>query len=498
MRRMSALPPPTHAVAQSLHFDARNASNESALLHSALRLGLLDRIVDAGDDGVDQGRVAHELGASPRGVRVLVEMLLGMKLAFRSGDRIRALPALSTPLGSAPVRLELEEAARWFGPAARLEQVVQTGEDLEGVLTRYRRVFLEQAPALDPAALELWRRFAVSGLRTAALRAASRLGLFEAAAASASSADIARDRQVSAEGLALLKSVLERMGVLAPGEPWRFSEGAAPIFDDRGRPYYVRSLEVSARYWDALTQLDRTVKTGEFVLDLKNAEVSAEFYADNSSQISAVFASHFRLARQAAATLASVHRPKNPEVLDIGTGSGVWGAAFAATYPDAQVTYFDQASVFPQVQANLERVKVHTRARMRPGNLFTETFEQGRYDIVILPQVLNVLVPEDVPGLIGRAARALKPTGVLVIAEYVLDPDRDGPLDHLYFQFRRYVTNEGDLFTFAEYAAMLREVGLPNSRCHPLPTQELILAAREDLPLPERLVQLPTPVARAG
>jgi SAM-dependent methyltransferase len=183
--------------------------------------------------------------------------------------------------------------------------------------------------------------------------------------------------------------------------------------------------------------------------------------------------------------------PPVSTVLDIGTGSGVWGSAFAVTFPQAQVTYFDQESVLPQVRGNLERLKLLERARLQPGNLFTQDFGEGLYDVIILPQVLNVLLPRDLPGLIQRAARALKPTGTLVIAEYVLSDGRDGPLDHLYFHFRRFITNEGDLLSFPEYQAILREAGLPQARCFPLLTQEIILAGRSEDALPRALAAPP-------
>lgn len=473
------------AFASTLHFDARNASNESALLQSSLRLGLIDRIVAAGAAGIDQDQLADGLHASKRQVRALVEMLLGMKLARREKlTRVSALPSLSEPLQNRELRALLDRSGDGFSALIRLEQIVRTGEDKEGVLAKVERAF--RPPELPPASLELWKRFSQSAIRTAVLIAAARLDLFEAATKNQTTAELARTMGYDAPALSVLKGALEAMGVLAPGEPFRYSADAAPVFDQNGRAYFKRSMEVSARYWDALSRLDETVLKERYVLDLKDPAISAEFYADNSSQISAVFASHFKLARQAAQTLKAA-RPNIQKVLDIGTGSGVWGGAFAATFPAAQVTYFDQQSVLPQVKENLTRLKLEGRAELRPGNLFADDFGEGIYDVVILPQVLNVLVPADLPKMIARASRALKPDGVLAIAEYVLTDERDGPLDYLYFQFRRAITNEGDLLSFPEYAHHCAEVGLTQSRCYPLPTQELILATRAGGALPENL-----------
>jgi ubiquinone/menaquinone biosynthesis C-methylase UbiE len=486
----------TSSLVTRLHFDARNASNESAALHSALRLGLLDAVVDAGEGGIDEVALAEQLGASPRGVRSLVELLLGMGLFRREHLRcVFATPALEGPLRDPVVKAELRESTRYFGPVGRLADAVRSGGE-PALVDRLRRVLLQPPPPFDAPALALWERFAASYLRTGVLLAAGRLGLFDAAASGAPVAETAARLGASVERLELMKALLERMGLFAPstsGQALRLSEEAQPIFgDEKGRAYMVRSFEVSGRYWEALTRLDETVLHERYVLDLKDAATSAEFYADNSSQISAVFASHFRLARQAASAISAVQEVS--EVLDIGTGSGVWGSAFAAAFPKAQVTYFDQESVLPQVRGNLERLKVLPRARLVPGNLFVQEFGEGLYDIVILPQVLNVLTPRDVPDLVRRAARALKPSGVLTIAEYVLTDDRDGPLDHLYFNFRRFITNEGDLLSFPEYREVLRQVGLTQARCFPLMTQEIILASRDGVALPQTLA---APAARS-
>ncbi|MFP2933786.1 class I SAM-dependent methyltransferase [Pyxidicoccus sp. 3LG] len=262
---------------------------------------------------------------------------------------------------------------------------------------------------------------------------------------------------------------------------------AHKLLEGKALAYLVRSLSVSAQYWEALGRLDETVRHERFVLDLKDPEVSRRFYADNSNQITAVFASHFQLSRRAATTLARARPLEGAAVLDIGTGSGVWGAAFARATPTTQVTYFDQAVVLEQVRRNTESLKVADRACFWPGDLFTQDFGAAAFDVIILPQVLNVLRPESLPGLFARVARALKPDGVLLIAEYVLNERRDGPLDHLYFGLRRFMTNEGDLLSASEYAKLLADVGLTSTVCIPLPTQEMLLAARPGVSLPTEL-----------
>lgn len=490
----SATPP---SLAQSLHFWARNASNESALLRTSLSVGLFDALPVRGEGApVTVRRLAEKVGASERGVRSLVELLVCLGLVHMDDARGLSLsPPVAAFLKDTAFRERLQEAARWWGPIGQLEDAVKTGEPVtrEGqrwdVLAHYRRLFLETVPAPSPEAEDFFDRFARSAARTWLLVAVGRMGLLEQLATGPKDEAALRAATGASErGLRTVLDVLAHLGLTRPeGTTTGFTDEAKQVLDGKALPYLLRSFSVSAQYWEALERLEETVRHERFILDLKDAEVSRRFYADNSNQITAVFASHFQLSRRAAATLAQVRPLAGAKVLDIGTGSGVWGVAFARTEPTAHVTYFDQEVVLAQAKRNVEQLKALGQARFWPGNLFTQDFGEAAYDFIILPQVLNVLRPESLPDMFHRVARALKPDGILVIAEYVLDERRDGPLDHLYFGLRRFLTNEGDLLSHSEYAALLAPEGLTSTVCLPLPTQELLLAARPGVTLPTQL-----------
>lgn len=506
---MTATPSETTAsLAQALHFWARNASNESALLRASLRVGIFDALPVEGEGTPGTvSQLAEKVGASVRGVRSLVELLVCMGLVRM--DDARGL-ALSRPVASflrdTAFRERLEEAAKWWGPVGMLEQAVRSGEPVEyggqrwDVLEHYRRLFLEPLSSPTPEAEDFFDRFARSASRTWLLVAAGRLGVLEQLATGPKDLATLRSATGASEhGLRRVLEVLARLGLVrTEGATQTLTDEARQVLDGKGLQYLLRSLSVSAQYWEALDQLDETVRHERFILDLKDPEVSRRFYADNSNQITAVFASHFQLSRRAVATLAQVRPLARASVLDIGTGSGVWGAAFARSEPTLQVTYFDQEAVLAQARRNVEQLKVGAQAHYWPGNLFTQDFGTAAFDVIILPQVLNVLRPESLPDMFHRVARALRPDGILVIAEYVLDERRDGPLDHLYFGLRRFLTNEGDLLSHSEYQQLLSPEGLTQSVCLPLPTQELILASRPGVALPSKLAPPPSTERRTA
>ncbi|MFY1831503.1 methyltransferase [Myxococcus fulvus] len=494
---MSATPSPS--LAQSVHFWARNAANESALLRASLRLGLFDALpVEGTTTACSLDALATTTNTSPRGLRALLELLVCLGYASLDDTRRFALARHSaTFLRDASFLGRLRAELPWCRPLSLLDEAVKRGEPVEhegqrwDVLGHYRALLLEdtRAEATPGGAEDFFDRFARSGARTQVLITAGRLGLLELlASAPRTMPELGAATYLSTTGLRVVVEVLEALGLVTrEAEAFGLSAEAKRLLDGKALAYLVRSLSVSAQYTEALDRLDETVREERFILDLKDPEVSRRFYADNSNQITAVFASHFQLSRKAATTLAKAHPLEGAAVLDIGTGSGVWGAAFARATPTTHVTYFDQGVVLEQVKTNLARLQVADRARFWPGDLFTHDFGEAAFDVIILPQVLNVLRPESLPGLFARVARALKPDGVLLIAEYVLNERRDGPLDHLYFGLRRFMTNEGDLLSASEYGQLLQGVGLSSSVCIPLPTQEMILAARPGVALPTRL-----------
>lgn len=484
-------------LTNDLHYWARNASNASATVQTALRIGIFDALpVSGAAAGLDRAELAKAVGASFRGVRAVAELLVAWgNLVLDDQGRLTVHPETAAFLSNAAARAELDEARSWWGPVGRLDEALRSGEPIvhEGrawdVLERYRQLFDAPAPETTPAGQRLFDRAVRDFLRTRAIISAGELGILAALAEQAVTASaLAASCSLHPSATRTLLTVLGRMGLVsAEGESWRLTDAAQGVLGSKALPYFLRTLPVTALYWEALERLEETVRREHFVLDLKDPVVSARFYTGNAQQISSIFASHFQLSRKTARALHQVRSLEGAAVLDVGTGSGVWGAAFAATERTAKVTFFDQPEVLEQAKTNLERLKLTPQAIFRPGNCLVDDLGTDLYDVVVLPQVCNVLLPDQLRSLLTRAARALKAGGTLAIVEYILSDRRDGPVDYLYFGLRRFMTHEGDLLSVPEYAEILSELGLAQVRAYPLPAQEVLLAARPGTVFPQSL-----------
>ncbi|MFP2934000.1 class I SAM-dependent methyltransferase, partial [Pyxidicoccus sp. 3LG] len=299
-------------------------------------------------------------------------------------------------------------------------------------------------------------------------------------------AELARAVGAVPEALQVLLGVLGTMGIAREeGGAWGFTEAAGRALDAQSLPYFQRALPATMAYWEAFGHLDEAVRERKFRLDLREPETARRIYQENASRISSIFASHLRLSRKAAELVRSMRPLAGARVLDVGTGSGVWGSAFGLADPSTHVTFLDSPHVLDAVRPHLAKLKLEARARLWAGDCLTVDYGEAAFDIILLPQIIPALPPESLPDFFARLARALRPGGLLLISGYLLTDRRDGPLDGLYFALRRYVSNEGDVLSLPEFRALLSPVGLTAARAFDMPIQQVVVAHRGDVPWPD-------------
>jgi ubiquinone/menaquinone biosynthesis C-methylase UbiE len=166
-------------------------------------------------------------------------------------------------------------------------------------------------------------------------------------------------------------------------------------------------------------------------------------------------------------------------VLDLASGSGIWGIVLAQKSPHVQVTAVDWAGMIPTTKRITQKFGVGDRFKFIEGDLLEADFGKN-YDIATLGHILHSEGEERSRQLLKKTFRALKSGGTIVIAEWLVNDERTEPLPSLLFSVQMLVnTEKGNTFSFNEIKSWLKEAGFKNARTLEAPgPSPLILATK--------------------
>jgi tRNA (cmo5U34)-methyltransferase len=152
----------------------------------------------------------------------------------------------------------------------------------------------------------------------------------------------------------------------------------------------------------------------------------------------------------AAAVWAAESGEKNPEILDIGAGTGLLSALILQKFPGARMTLMDLAEKMLEVAR--QRFAGRENVRYRVGD-YSAADLGGPYDLVCSALSIHHLATEDKRLLFGKISSALKPGGIFVNADQA-----DGETPYFrqrYLEYWNEFLRTGPLKT-KEHAEILR------------------------------------------
>jgi ubiquinone/menaquinone biosynthesis C-methylase UbiE len=151
---------------------------------------------------------------------------------------------------------------------------------------------------------------------------------------------------------------------------------------------------------------------------------------------------------------------KARRLLDVGSGVGTYGLAFAEAYPDLEVTLLDQKGVLEIAREITAGSPAHSRLHFFPADYHQQELGQTEYDLVLFFQVLRTESSETIRTLLHKAARALRTGGGVAIYDTWLEEDRSAPAENVFQNLTlALMYAEGGLFTAAELGGWLLEAG---------------------------------------
>ena len=166
-------------------------------------------------------------------------------------------------------------------------------------------------------------------------------------------------------------------------------------------------------------------------------------------------------------------------LLDLGGGPGTWAVQFVLANPGLHATIFDLPTSQPFADRIVGEAGITDRVAFVGGD-FTEDDLPGGFDAAWLSHILHGEGPEACRAVLGKAARALVPGGLLLVHEFILDDSRTSPLFPALFSLNMLAgTAEGRSYSLSELSAMLAGAGARDVRLLPFtgPTESRVLAA---------------------
>lgn len=232
----------------------------------------------------------------------------------------------------------------------------------------------------------------------------------------------------------------------------------------RDSPDYVgHIIEHHRHLMPAWARLDEAVRSGLPVRARTSVETS-----DEAERTSFLMGMRNIADAQAARSVPQIDLSGRRRLLDLGGATGAYAIHFCRANPGLTATVFDLPTTRPFAEKVIEEEGMADRVRFVGGD-FTRDGLPGEFDVAWLSQILHGEGMEASRRLVIKAARALAPGGLLLIQEFILDDDRNGPVHPALFDLNMLVgTPEGQSFTEAELALMMEAAGLASIRRLPV------------------------------
>jgi ubiquinone/menaquinone biosynthesis C-methylase UbiE len=247
----------------------------------------------------------------------------------------------------------------------------------------------------------------------------------------------------------------------------------------RGSDLYMENADrIAIGQMMGWSQLANVVRTGTPVSPQGGPEGVGQFFA---MLVKAIFPPNYVAGREAVESIPRNLRSRIEKVLDIAAGAAAWSIPFAQANRATRVTVVDMPQVTPVTREYAAKFGVAEQFDYLEGDMNELDFGKDRYDVVTLGHVIHGAGRDGGRRLIGRCAEALRNHGMLLIAEFIPNDDRTGPLLPMLFGLNMMLhTPVGDVFTIKEYRGWLKEAGFKTVKVIKTPAapSPLILATK--------------------
>jgi SAM-dependent methyltransferase len=294
---------------------------------------------------------------------------------------------------------------------------------------------------------------------TCTLHAAVQLDVFTAIGEQQFPAgDIAKKLNVSQEGVVRLLNALTALNLLKKKNDFFSNTRASKTFLSKDSPGYIGYMISHHHHLvESWSKLDQAVQTGTPVRE-RGSHTSSEW---RESFLMGMFNMAMSMAPM---VVDKIDLSGRSHLLDLGGGPGTYAIHFCMKNPKLKGTVYDLPTTRPFAEKTIEKFDLTDRIDFIDGNYVTEGIE-GVYDVAWLSHILHGEGQKDCQRIIQKAVSVLKPGGMIIVHDFILNNSMDGPLFPALFSLNMFLgTSGGQSYSEKQINGMLSEAGVKQIR----------------------------------
>lgn len=297
--------------------------------------------------------------------------------------------------------------------------------------------------------------------RGCALQAAVRLKLFTVIGHHPATAeDIAERASTNSRATALLLDALSAMGLVnkSGGVYANRDFGLAHLVEDS--PDYMGHIILHHHHiLDGWAQLDTAVCTGK--------KVEKRSYGADIERESFLLGM-FNLAKDLAPKIAEgIDLTGRKRLLDLGGGPGTYAIHFCLKNPELSAVIFDLPTTEPIATQVVDSYNLLDRITFEGGDFNDTSPAESNFDVAWLSHILHSNSYAECEKCIQKTAESLAPGGLILIHDFILNTQKDGPEFPALFSLNMLVgTDKGRSYSDKEITNMLQTAGFKEITSH--------------------------------
>lgn len=273
-----------------------------------------------------------------------------------------------------------------------------------------------------------------------------------------SGTDVAQKLGADKRSVEMLLNALTAMNLLDKNDAGYSNTPPSASCLVKDSPQYIGHIIRHHHYLvDSWSQLEAAILSGKPV----RTKVSHEDDEKRESFLMGMFNIAMNLA---PVIVPLVDLADRCHLLDLGGGPGTYAIQFCLNNPELKATVYDLPTTRTFAENTIAQFNLTNRIDFKDIDYLEEDIE-GQYDVAWLSHILHGEGPEDCRKIISKTVSALKPGGMILIHEFILDNTMDGPLFPALFALNMLLgTPAGQSYSEKQLMAMLSEAGVGELR----------------------------------